>query len=108
MRGFKQHKKMYKSGKFWVVAGLTVVSLITANDTSKVFDLFSDRLGSVFAAQTNSSATIDTVTDADTATGGSRTVSWNGSSAWNYSDVTGLELQWVNLDRRPCVRKHTL
>lgn len=90
MRGFKQHKKMYKSGKFWVVAGLTVVSLITANDTSKVFDLFSDRLGSVFAAQTNSSATIDTVTDADTATGGSRTVSWNGSSAWNYSDVTGL------------------
>lgn len=81
---------MYKSGKFWVVAGLTVVSLITANDTSKVFDLFSDRLGSVFAAQTNSSATIDTVTDADTATGGSRTVSWNGSSAWNYSDVTGL------------------
>ena len=90
MRGFKQHKKMYKSGKFWVVAGLTVVSLITANDTSKVFVLFSDRLGSVFAAQTNSSATIDTVTDADTATGGSRTVSWNGSSAWNYSDVTGL------------------
>ncbi|UYY89693.1 KxYKxGKxW signal peptide domain-containing protein [Weissella confusa] len=90
MRGFKQHKKMYKSGKFWVVAGLAVVSLITANDTSKVFDLFSDRLGSVFAAQTNSSATIDTVTDADTATGGSRTVSWNGSSAWNYSDVTGL------------------
>ncbi|MBC6499442.1 MucBP domain-containing protein [Weissella confusa] len=66
------YKKMYKSGKFWVVAGLTVVSLITANDTSKVFDLFSDRLGSVFAAQTNSSATIDTVTDADTATGGSR------------------------------------
>ena len=36
MRGFKQHKKMYKSGKFWVVAGLAVVSLITANDTSKV------------------------------------------------------------------------
>lgn len=40
MREFKQHKKMYKSGKFWVVAGLTVVSLITANDTSKVFDFY--------------------------------------------------------------------
>ena len=47
MREFKQHKKMYKSGKFWVVAGLTAFSLVTANDTSKVFDLFSDRLGSV-------------------------------------------------------------
>lgn len=89
MREFKQHKKMYKSGKFWVVAGLTVVSLITANDTNKVFDLFGDRLGSVFAAQTNSSATIDTVTDADTATGSSRYVQWNTTTTNTHTEYAG-------------------
>lgn len=42
------------------------------------------------AATINSPLTIDQVTDADTQAGVSRSVNWNGSNAWNYSDVTGL------------------
>ena len=73
-----------------MVAGLTVVSLITANDTSKVLTYLAIDWGVFLQPKQTLRRPLRAVTDADTATGGSRTVSWNGSSAWNYSDVTGL------------------
>ncbi|WP_242459550.1 KxYKxGKxW signal peptide domain-containing protein [Weissella confusa] len=87
----KTRKKMYKSGKFWVAAGLTALSVGVVSSAPQIARLARDVSDEAASAATiNSPLTIDQVTDADTQAGVSRSVNWNGSNAWNYSDVTGL------------------
>nr|WP_242050902.1 MucBP domain-containing protein [Weissella confusa] len=82
---------MYKSGKFWVAAGLTALSVGVVSSAPQIARLARDVSDEAASAATiNSPLTIDQVTDADTQAGVSRSVNWNGSNAWNYSDVTGL------------------
>lgn len=87
----KTRKKMYKSGKFWVAAGLTALSVGVVSSAPQIARLARDVSDEAASAATiNSPLTIGQVTDADTQAGLSRSVNWNGSNAWNYSDVTGL------------------
>ncbi|MDH5013403.1 KxYKxGKxW signal peptide domain-containing protein [Weissella cibaria] len=86
----KFRKKMYKSGKFWVAAGMTALTVGVVGAQRVGLPVFTDGLQEASAATVTSPLTIDQVTDADTQAGASRTVNWNGSSAWNNSDVTGL------------------
>ena len=86
----KFRKKMYKSGKFWVAAGMTALTVGAVGAQRAGLPVFTEGLQEASAETVTSPLTIDQVTDADTQAGASRTVNWNGSNAWNNSDVTGL------------------
>ena len=63
----KTRKKMYKSGKFWVAAGLTALSVGVVSSAPQIARLARDVSDEAASAATiNSPLTIDQVTDADT------------------------------------------
>lgn len=80
----KFRKKMYKSGKFWVAAGMTALTVGVVNP--QFMSKLSKDVDAVFAAQTTSTQTIDTVTDADA---NGRYVVWNKTGINDNDAVAG-------------------
>ncbi|RGO80786.1 hypothetical protein DXA89_02165 [Weissella cibaria] len=80
----KFRKKMYKSGKFWVAAGMTALTVGVVNP--QFISKLSKDVDAVFAAQTTSTQTIDTVTDADA---NGRYVVWNKTGINDNDAVAG-------------------
>lgn len=80
----KFRKKMYKSGKFWVAAGMTALTAGVVNP--QFMSKLSKDVDAVFAAQTTSTQTIDTVTDADA---NGRYVVWNKTGINDNDAVAG-------------------
>ena len=80
----KFRKKMYKSGKFWVAAGMTALTVGVVNP--QFMSKLSKDVDAVFAAQTTSTQTIDTVTDADA---NGRYVFWNKTGINDNDAVAG-------------------
>lgn len=75
---------MYKSGKFWVAAGMTALTVGVVNP--QFMSKLSKDVDAVFAAQTTSTQTIDTVTDADA---NGRYVVWNKTGINDNDAVAG-------------------
>ncbi|WP_386084455.1 KxYKxGKxW signal peptide domain-containing protein [Weissella cibaria] len=80
----KFRKKMYKSGKFWVAAGMTALTVGVVNP--QFINRLSKDVDAVFAAQTTSTQTIDTVTNADA---NGRYVVWNKTGINDNDAVAG-------------------
>lgn len=85
----KTRKKMYKSGKFWVAAGLTALSVGVVSSSPKMLTRLGEEMTKASAAQTTSTVTIDTVTDADTTAGSSRYVEWNAAATNTHTEYAG-------------------
>lgn len=85
----KTRKKMYKSGKFWVAAGLTALSVGVVSSSPKMLTRLGEEMTKASAAQTTSTMTIDTVTDADTDSGASRYVVWGPSGITDHDEYAG-------------------
>ncbi|WP_447408790.1 KxYKxGKxW signal peptide domain-containing protein [Weissella confusa] len=85
----KTRKKMYKSGKFWVAAGLTALSVGVVSSSPKMLTRLGEEMTRASAAQTTSTMTIDTVTDADSAAGQDRYVVWGPSGITDHDEYAG-------------------
>ena len=85
----KTRKKMYKSGKFWVAAGLTALSVGVVSSSPRMLSRLGEEMTKASAAQTTSTVTIDTVTDADTTAGSSRYVEWNATQTNTHTELAG-------------------
>ncbi|MGX6409536.1 KxYKxGKxW signal peptide domain-containing protein [Weissella confusa] len=85
----KTRKKMYKSGKFWVAAGLTALSVGVVSSSPRMLSRLGEEMTKASAAQTTSTVTIDTVTDADSAAGQDRYVVWGPSGITDHDEYAG-------------------
>ena len=82
----KDRKKMYKSGKFWVAAGLTAATVGgVATVEPEIWYEIGHEIHEVLAAPVVSTPTIDQVTDVNA----NRTVNWAASDVKPPGEYAG-------------------
>ena len=82
----KDRKKMYKSGKFWVAAGLTAATVGgVATVEPEIWYEIGHEIHEVLAAPVVSTTTIDQVTDVNA----NRTVNWAASDVKTHGEYAG-------------------